>query len=221
MVAKKTKDAIANTARALVKLVPGIGAGADQLIFGALEDARTKRIESMLEEVLDKVGPDAPGLGTEEMATLFESTAAQIARETSRDKRDRLRDLLTNAAALPPEDPRWESTKLASELLSNLGAAELFVLASVVRVCQTSAGCVLQSPGPKYELWSTDGENKIEIPYEIAVVDHAVDRLMENGMITLNRVASEKHLDPTVRAVFLLGWALNDEGNETPVVLID
>lgn len=97
----KTKKIIATTARALIKSVPVVGAGVDELIFGPLQDARIERIESMLEEVVDKAGSEAPGLHTEEMATLFESTTGQIARETLSDKRDRLRDLLTNAAAIP------------------------------------------------------------------------------------------------------------------------
>ncbi len=37
-----TKEVIANTARALVKFVPGVGSGADQLIFGEWTGAKTR-----------------------------------------------------------------------------------------------------------------------------------------------------------------------------------
>ncbi len=48
-------------------------------------------------------------------------------------------------------------------------------------------------------------ENDIEIPYEILVVDHAVQRLLENEMIGLHASVHYKIVEPTVRAPGALG----------------
>ena len=65
---------------------------------------------------------------SEDFGGLMEATGPAIGRTTSEDKRSLLRDLLLNAAALPPSDPEWESARMAGELLSALEPPSLSII---------------------------------------------------------------------------------------------
>ena len=120
-----------NWRRAVVKLLPYIGSALDELIFGGLDNSRWVRLETTLKELGEmmearQIPPE--NAQSEDFGGLMEATGPAIGRTTSEDKRSLLRDLLLNAAALPPSDPEWESARMAGELLSALEPPSLSII---------------------------------------------------------------------------------------------
>ena len=124
-----------NVGRAALQAVPYLGGTLDQFIFGALEELRLKRIESTLAEMAEQLRQRAGvhHVATEDFVNLLEAIAPALARATNEDKRQRFRDLLTNAAQQPPGDPAWEDARLAARLLEELDGPALAVLAAAAR----------------------------------------------------------------------------------------
>jgi hypothetical protein len=106
--------------RAGLKAIPVFGPAADEVTFGPLEELRRKRLETTLNEVADRVRAlHGIGIGfSETFANLAESSAPALSRSVREEKRARFRDLLVNAAPLPPDDAAWEETMMVSRLLT-------------------------------------------------------------------------------------------------------
>lgn len=121
--------------RAGLKAIPVFGAAADEVMFGPLEALRRRRLETTLNEVADRVRA-FHGIGirfSEAFANLAESSAPALSRAVQEEKRARFRDLLINAAPLPPDGAAWEETMMVSGLLSQIDAPGLAVVAALSR----------------------------------------------------------------------------------------
>jgi hypothetical protein len=117
------KDYALNAAQALLKGVPYVGGSLEQFAFGPLQERRWRRVESTLNEVALALGPDgALGMVQEQFVNLLETLSPSLSRVTDENKRKRFTDLLTNAGKLSADDPKWEETSLAAELLRSLEA---------------------------------------------------------------------------------------------------
>ena len=75
----------------------------------------------------------------EQFTSLLESVAPELSRSLNEGKRQRFRDLLTNAAELPEESDEWEEAALASRLLKQMETPALAILAGI-------AGCGPSDP---------------------------------------------------------------------------
>lgn len=233
---RSAKDVVANTARALIKSVPGIGSGADQLIFGPVDARWQKRIEGMLEDVLERLeGKDAPGLQTDEMYELFESSSASIARATAEDKRARFRDLLVNAAQTPAGDPRWEEARLAREMLEGLEAPAFEILSrthalevehenSLVMVYYDDGLARFGIMPPVFNInksgWETTIGWKGQTVHDAVLIHEWTKRLAERELVSLDSVRGSggglidktlTQLALTARGKFLVRWTIADE----------
>lgn len=123
-----------NWRRAAVKLLPHVGSALDELLFGRLNDSRWTRLETTLKELGEMMEarqiPPENAL-SEDFGGLLETTGPIIGRTTSEKKRSMLRDLLLNAVSLPPTDPKWESARMAGDLLSALEPPSLAIVAAL------------------------------------------------------------------------------------------
>jgi len=118
--------------RTALKALP-FGAAADEATFGVLEALRQRRVETTLDEVADRVRA-LHGIAvtfSEELGNLVEASARGLARAVREETRARFRDLLINAAPLPPGDVAWEETLLVSHLLNQIDAPGLALLAAL------------------------------------------------------------------------------------------
>ena len=140
-----------NTLHGIVKALPyGVGSALDQFIYGPAQERRWRRLESTLTEVLEAV--NAPGsrgrVDTEEFVKMLEDVAKPIARATNEDVRQRLRDLLINSSSIPAGDPGWEEAELARELIENIAAPGLALIAALARF-------------PESDPWRTGGNQDL------------------------------------------------------------
>ena len=114
--------------------VPYIGSSIEHFIFGPLTEIRIQRIEKTLTEVAASLGEKkAKKAVNEPFTTLLESVIPELSRALNEDKRQRFRDLLTNAAELPEDSKEWEEAQLASTLLKEIGTPGLSILAAIAR----------------------------------------------------------------------------------------
>jgi hypothetical protein len=182
----------ANALRALAKLIPAVGDGLDQLVFGPSEERRQKRVESTLQEILarlDALGAQ-PGKA-EEYVNLLERTLPKIARATNEDTRERFRDLLTNAAVLPDGDGKWAEAQLAEQLLSELDAPALGILAQVARYAGPKPMALVSRPvcqiiSEKDLDWASPPLGPNPIGYAWTVIEEWARRLREKRLITFS-----------------------------------
>src|SRR5262245_14757015 len=98
---------------------------------------RHKRIEQTLLEVETRLEQDGVQLYElkEQFGNLLEITWPSLAKATNEDKRQRFRDLLTNAATAS-SDPDWEEIFFASDLLPRIAPPGLAILAAAAK-CQS------------------------------------------------------------------------------------
>jgi hypothetical protein len=121
--------------RAGLKAIPFFGAAADEAVFGPVEALRQRRFADTLAEVADTVRA-IHGLTigfSEELGNLVEVSAPSLGRAVREEKRTRFRDLLINAAPLPPGDAAWEETLMVSRLLSQIDAPGLAVVVAIAK----------------------------------------------------------------------------------------
>lgn len=123
----------ANAFQSLLIGIPHIGASLERFIYGTAQELRMKRMERTLGEVAESLkAKDAiGGVEKEEFVDLLEKVAPSIARTTVEERRLWFRDLLVNAAMTPPGDPQWEETRLAAELIGEVDAPGLEILAAL------------------------------------------------------------------------------------------
>ncbi len=183
-----TKGRVANVVHGVLKGVPYIGPPLEHFIFGSLQEIRMKRIEETLSEIAESLGDSgAESVTNERFVTLLESVAPDLSRSIDEEKRQRFRDLLTNAATLPSETKEWEEAALASTLLREIEAPGLAILAALAQ-CKKSADITLTSrpvsqvvEGPfDYE---EPGEPQHALPYEWVLVEYWARELREKGLI--------------------------------------
>jgi hypothetical protein len=134
------RDRDLNAIRAGLKLIPVVGEALEQLYFEKGAEARQRRLDATLQEVLDQLkkqnldGEAERNVeGNEDFATFFSEAAQPISRSTNEDKRQRFRDLLFNSMLIPPGDSGWEDSMYCLELLQKIDVAGLYTLAMIVR----------------------------------------------------------------------------------------
>lgn len=187
------RDRNQNALRALCKLIPSIGEGLDQLIFGSLDELRSQRIERTLDEVLQLLAhQNLRPAQSEEFANLLERALPRISRATSEEVRVRFRDLLTKSATIPAgQDDKWAQASIAEELLSELEAPGLAILAARARFKEARAflyskpQCQFLTEDQFKEIDSQDNARLVvdPIPYSWPVIEEWVRRLEARRLI--------------------------------------
>ena len=122
------------TFRAALQAVPHVGPSLDQFLFGPMQERRERRVMRTLQEVGERLSQLELGSGVanERFAALLEHLAPDLARATTEERRERFRDLLFNAARLDPNsESDWENAAFAGDLLRDIEAPGLSILAGV------------------------------------------------------------------------------------------
>jgi hypothetical protein len=210
-----------NWARAGVKVIPYVGEALDELVFGRLDEVRWNRLEQSIRElgeIMKEREIPADEVQKEEFGRLLEEVAPSIASTTSDEKRRFLRDLLVNAVSLPAKDPKWESARVAADMIAKLEDPALELLAAFVR---------LDARGKQFaELWRPVGgkgpilalvgaAKSIEFAYDWFVMDQAYRQLTETSarrLVISGAQGSTKyeHLALTPLGEFVVDWAASD-----------
>ena len=174
-----------NWRRAAVKLLPYVGSALDELLFGRLNDSRWARLEETLKELGEMMEarqiPPENAL-SEDFGGLLETTGPIIGRTTSEEKRSMLRDLLLNAVSLPPSDPKWESARMAGDLLSALEPPSLAIVAALHQLnARDSVTGELERDGDSGVIRLTDDPGKVvQLHYHWFVLEEGYRRLTAN-----------------------------------------
>ena len=220
------KDYARNSAEALLKVVPYIGEGLVQFIFGPLQERRQKR----LEQTLTEVGESLVGLNceariqTEQFANLLEVVGPQLARAADEVKRLSFRQLLTNAATLGENSGDWSTAQLAGALVTELDPPALAVLAAIHRSGTPRSGLLLVSrPVPQVVdagsfNWDRPAVVGVEIHYPWPVIDEWFNRLREKRVVALGSVDARGGFGAvalTSLGNVLVQWALRDRSSAT------
>jgi hypothetical protein len=90
-----------------------------------------------------------PRVDSEQFVELLEAVTPSLVRATRNEKRERFRDLLLNTATLPPDSADWEKAKLAGQLLTELEAPALAVLASMAYYAGAQPISIVSVPRPQ------------------------------------------------------------------------
>ena len=224
-----TTDHVGNVIRAGIKGVPWIGSTLDQLLFGVGDELRWKRIESTLKELGEKmeerqIPPES--ILNSDFEDLLRRVSGELGQSTNEDKRKRFRDLLLNVAPIPSGDNEWESARLASELLKQIDAPGLAIMAAAA-----SEGAFVDSEKkiailryPKPQVWpenitNTNGYDQKEvyklIPYDWAVIEVWLLKLHDlkliSGQMGMNKAWTNFML--TTRGTFLSQWTIDNHEN--------
>lgn len=169
--------------------VPYIGSSIEHFIFGPLTEIRIQRIEKTLTEVAASLGEKkAKKAVNEPFTTLLESVIPELSRALNEDKRQRFRDLLTNAAELPEDSKEWEEAQLASTLLKEIGTPGLSILAAIARAEDPDPIVLTSQPVSQVFQGEFDydhpGEPQQVLSYDWAVVEYWARWLREKRIIT-------------------------------------
>jgi hypothetical protein len=186
-----------NWARAGIKGIPYIGPSIDELMYGHLDEVRWRRLEDTLGQLADAmrslgIPPDATS--KEEFGRLLQDVAPAVAGSTSHKKRRLLRDLLLNAVRLEAEDPKWESARLAADLL-----AELRMPAP---------------PDRPLVVLEDESQPPVELSYDRFVVDQGYRQLTEASARRLVIAGAHgrdkyEHIGLTELGAFVVEWAVS------------
>jgi hypothetical protein len=213
---------------ALLKGVPYIGETLRQFIFGPAAELRMRRVEQTLTEVaqrLEALGAAPTTVYSEEFVGLLEVSVPKIARAVSEDTRERFRDLLLNAATLPPGSTEWRNAELAEELLSEIDAPGLAILAALGRcpeAIQPAEGPVpntllVSRPVPQLFVGDFDfadpGEVQRPLGYDWTVVGEWTQRLREKRLLYFHTVDARggfTNIYLTPLGQLLIRWTLAD-----------
>lgn len=184
------KEETVNAVRAILRGVPYVGGSLDQFIFGRLDELRIKRFEATLNEIAERLNESkrTSHVNSEQFVNLLESVAQNLVRATEAAKRERFRDLLLNAATLPPGSAEWEKAKLAGQLLSELEAPALAVIAAVSGYREAHPPSVVSIPkvqvvNPDTFSWDSPSLGFLHIDYDWAVIEEWVRRSREKRLI--------------------------------------
>ena len=197
-------DYVENTARAIFKGLPFIGASLEQFIWGPLAERRERRVEQTLSEMaeeLHRLGGDH-NPPTEEFVRMLERSLPLVGRATNEDKRARFRDLLINSAQLEAGDPRWEDAELAREIIEAVEPPGLAILATLGRtpeayvprrgavpvpdlhlVSQPVPQLIRRQFGWTHEDWSELRVEGTELGYAWDVLEEWTHRLKERRLV--------------------------------------
>ena len=184
------KEETVNAVRAILKGIPYLGETLDGFIFGRLDELRFKRFESTLTEIAERLKESnhVSYVESEQFINLLEAIAPDLVRATMNEKRERFRDLLLNAATLPPNSAEWEKAKLAGQLLSELEAPALAVLASIAHYEGEPHASIVSLPRPqvvdqKNFSWDSPSLGPLVIDFDWPVVEEWARRLREKRLI--------------------------------------
>lgn len=167
------KDHAINAFQASLLAIPVVGSSLEKLLFGTLNEKRSRRVERTLEEIAKKVeelGAEPRIDENEDLANLLESLLPQTAKATSETRRERLRDLIFNAITLPSGDPRWSEAKMAAELVEGIDDLGLLVISNffnLERISKSNACVIAQKSDNDPDAWCIGVSND----------DHAFNKL--------------------------------------------
>lgn len=184
------KEETVNAVRAILKGIPYLGETLNQFIFGRLDELRFKRFESTLTEIAERLKESRRDhdVDSEQFINLLEAVAPHLVRAIDNEKRERFRDLLLNAATLCRGSAEWEKAKLAGQLLSELEAPALAVLANVAHYTEMHPASIVSLPraqvvNPDNFLWDSPSLGLLVIDYDWPVVEEWTRRLREKRLI--------------------------------------
>jgi hypothetical protein len=222
------KDYGVNTFAAALKGIPYIGEALHQAIFGPGAERRMRRAEQMLTEIGERLqsAGATPTVNSEEFVRLLEDALPHIARATNEDVRARFRDLLLNAATLPPGSPEWQDAELAGKLLGEIDAPGLAVLAALGRCPEAANVDPSKDPIPKVSLISqpvpqlivvdfdkNPGTRMTPLDYHWPAIEEWTQRLREKRLIHFQTVDARGGFDGICLSTLgqlLVRWALGD-----------
>ena len=185
-----TRDHLVNTSQGILKGIPYIGSSLEHFIFGPLTELRMRRIESTLTEIAEalKDSDAANCVSNEQFVNLLEAVTPDLSRATDQQRRQRFRDLLLNAAKLPPESSEWSEATLASELLREIDAPGLAILAAVARASKPYPLTLTSLPEPQLYEDEFDYDNpsgpQHPLNYDWTVVEEWARRLKEMRLLS-------------------------------------
>jgi hypothetical protein len=144
-----------------VMAIPYVG---PSFVSASLTELRLKRVEKTLKEVAQKLGnKKAKNIVNEEFVILLESVSPDLSRATDEEKRQRFRDLLTNAAELAPSKG-WEEARLAAELLKKIDTPGLVVLSELAKLDKGETATLASRPVPQLARGSSFDYDKPPAP---------------------------------------------------------
>jgi hypothetical protein len=139
-----------NAPRARLQIIPSVGPALDKLMFGLMDDLRSKRFQATIKEIGEKV--EALGLENqvdenEDFGNLVRDVAPPLSRSANEDRRRRFRELILNPTQIPKGDARWEELYFASKLLDSIGAPGPAILSNLAR-CTNERVWMFSRPYP-------------------------------------------------------------------------
>ncbi len=175
-------------ARGALIAVPWVGSALEHFISGPLTELRFKRLEQTLSEVMEELGQErAEAAVHERFALLLESVAPALGRAVTKEKRERFRDLLINAAALSEDSPEWDDAELACKLLGEMETPALAIVASIARCVESNRITLTSRPVPQVFCGNFDydkpGDPQHVLPYDWVVVEYWARWLKERRII--------------------------------------
>lgn len=221
MVNKLTiKEEVANAFQGILKGIPYIGTTLDQWIFGRISEIRSKRILDLLEEIGEKL-KEKKSIEKEEWFALLEDAMPQIARSTSEERLRAFKNILINASRLNSGDSEWDNSRLACDLISEIDAPGLAILAGLAK-CRKSQTLLVFQPNPRIVDGGVD-EKGIELNdsvlpfYEVnfdpVVVEEWARRLQSKRLISTRSHIGDRGwggVALTQLGKFLVHWAEKD-----------
>jgi len=205
--------------RAVLKGIPYLGDSLDEVLYGALEQARWDRVERTLAELAEnmraqEIPPDA--VKKEEFANLLEDVAPDLARATGETKRVAFRELLLNASQIEPGAPQWEEARLAHELLARLSLPALEILAGLSKLgVAGEPGAIVRSlPGGASSevVLRADESARVRLDHGWTVTSQALRELLEPErqlVLSGGYGAGYKKTGLTGLGEFLVRWTLS------------
>ena len=199
-----------------VMAIPYVGPSFAHFVSASLTELQLKRVEKTLKEVAQKLGnKKAKNIVNEEFVILLESVSPDLSRATDEEKRQRFRDLLTNAAELAPSKG-WEEARLAAELLKKIDTPGLVVLSELAKLDKGETATLASRPVPQLARGSSFDYDKPpapqrRIPFDWQVVDYWTQQLRENGLLlfhTSHALGGFGNIYLTERGWFLVKWML-------------
>ena len=225
-------DYVQNTIRATIKLVPYIGSTLEQLAYGNKEERRWQRMERTLSELgkqMEKNNIPPESILKEEFEQLLRTIAPDLSESINEEKRQRFRDLLINAVAIPEGDSNWESARLAAEYINKLEGPGFEILAGLAKEdAYPGKSCTIKLD-PKPRILSKLNKTKLDqmlqqvgntgninddkfhyfLKYESVVIEEWLNRLAGLGLID-GRISQRRWIDVmlTNKGSFLIHWAI-------------
>jgi hypothetical protein len=196
--------------------IPFVGPSLAHFLSAPLTELTWKRVEATLREVAEMLGSkNANSMVNEEFANLLENVLPDLSRATDEEKRERFRDLLTNAAELPANANSWEEARLAGELLKHVGTPGLVILSQLAKLGRGEQATLASRPVPQLARANFDYENpsapQRRIPFDWLVVEYWTQDLRQKGLLHFHSVDARGGFGQiylTERGWFLVKWTL-------------